>query len=103
MTEDPNIRIHKFENGNISLQLLNATEIKSLDKILNSDDLLNEDLYIFQAGDGWKHLIDNNTEKVYPLTDYGYDYIDELQNGKVVRLYPMDFEDSIEILNEWRK
>lgn len=103
MTEDADISIHKFKNGNISLQLLNADEIESLDQVLNSDDLFNEDLYIFQAGDSWKHLIDANTKKVYPLTDYGYDCIDELQNGKLVRLYPMDFEDAIEILNEWEK
>jgi len=101
MSENINILITKFKNGNLSLKLEHPNSHLSYSEITYSYDLFNEDLYFFQAGDGWKHLIDTNTRKVYPLTDYGYNCIDELQSGKVVRLYPMDFEDAIEILNEW--
>ena len=97
------IIIHKFKNGNISLKLLNKNKISPLDGIINSNDLFNEDLYFFMAGDGWKYIIDTNIEKVYQLTDYGFDLIGDLLSTNFVRLYPMSETDAAEILIEWDK
>ncbi|MCK5612325.1 hypothetical protein KAR91_61200 [Candidatus Pacearchaeota archaeon] len=97
------IIIHKFKNGNISLKLLNKNKISPLDGIINSNDLFNEDLYFFMAGDGWKYIIDTNIEKVYQLTNYGFDLIGDLLSTNFVRLYPMSETDAAEILIEWDK
>lgn len=102
MTE-ADIIIRKFKNGNISSKLVNANEVEHNSMIYSADALWKEDLYFHTDEAGWLHLVDINQNKVYQLTDYGYNCIEELRTGKTVKIYPMRKEDALEILNEWRK
>lgn len=92
--------IKKFKNGNINLKLESCDiEDNIVDENVYHDDMFMHDLYIEQGEDGYNYILDHNKQLVYYLGSYMVQnplkwILDTLKdaydNGKTVKIYPMD-------------
>lgn len=91
------MQVKKYKNGNIDLKL--QDEQNEYDVLL-SDDLMRADLSVFTSSeDGWMYCYDANQDKLYSMNDYGYNNIQKLLEGKIVKLIPMeDCEETRELI-----
>ena len=79
------IAVKKHKNGNITVT---PGGCMASDDLYHHDDLFFADMQFATFGTEWIYLVDYSTGLVYPVTDYGYNHINDLLEGKAVKLVP---------------